>query len=73
MTFSSHAYVNWEKESGYIFTNEPNNVISPGQSSLLKINVYPHQASFEYVEITSNSVDSNKIFLQLLKENNRDI
>lgn len=71
LTFSSHAYVNWEKESGYIFTNEPNNVISPGQSSLLKINVYPHQASFEYVEITSNSVDSNKIFLQLLKENNQ--
>lgn len=70
ISFSSHTYKNWEKESGYIFNQEPNNVVSPGQSNLLKINIYPHQANFEYIEITSNSVDSNNIYLQLLKANN---
>lgn len=61
--FTNLNFSKWDKLTGYTFEDEPQNVVNPGKSSLLKINLYPAFADYSYVEITSSVADGQYLSL----------
>lgn len=61
--FSNFLFSKWDKATGYTFEEEPENVVNPGKSSLLTINLYPAFADYSYIEITSSVVDNEVLSL----------
>ncbi|MGI5841690.1 MAG: hypothetical protein ACOX6H_00080 [Christensenellales bacterium] len=55
---------------GYVFKSEPTNLITPGKSALLSIDLFPAYAYYDSLEITSDVVDGNSVLLDLMKFEN---
>lgn len=68
--FTSNKFTgNWHPEYGYDFELTPNNVVSPGESTLLTVNIFPNYANYSYLELTYSSSINSVLLIQPMRQN----